>query len=395
MANNAGLTNANKAKKDEFYTQLADIEVELKHYKKHFKGKTVLCNCDDPFESNFFKYFAMNFNYLGLKKLIATCYQGSPVIGEQFEQLSLFDILPSGDITPKKYPYKIEITEVVDANGDGAVDLTDIEYLLRNRKNALTLLSGDGDFRSDECIEILKQADIVVTNPPFSLFRAFVAQLVEFDKQFLIIGNVNAVTYKEIFPLIMQNRMWMGYSIHSGDREFRVPDDYPLEAAGYRIDDQGRKYIRVKGVRWFTNMDYVERHTDLELWKSYTPEEYPNFDNYAAINVDVTANIPEDYFGVMGVPITFLDKYNPDQFEILGITLGNTVDYEMTNIYKNAIQHNKNGTTQGGSKVNTRAAVLVKERPVNTVYYTADDVDGYLLSIYPRILIRRRQTSGN
>ena len=177
---------------------LADIEVELKHYRKHFKGKTVLCNCDDPFESNFFKYFAMNFNYLGLKKLIATCYQGSPVIGEEFEQLSMFEM--DGE-TPKRHPYKIEITEVIDANGDGAVNLSDVEYLLRSKKNALTLLNGDGDFRSNECVEILKEADIVVTNPPFSLFREFVAQLMEYGKQFLIIGNINAITYKEIFPL--------------------------------------------------------------------------------------------------------------------------------------------------------------------------------------------------
>lgn len=317
MASNKDLNKANKAKKDEFYTMLADIEVELKHYRKHFRGKTVLCNCDDPFESNFFKYFAMNFNYLGLKKLIATCYQGSPVIGEEFEQLSMFEM--DGE-TPKRHPYKIEITEVIDANGDGAVDLSDVEYLLRSKKNALTLLNGDGDFRSNECVEILKEADIVVTNPPFSLFREFVAQLMEYGKQFLIIGNINAITYKEIFPLVKQNKIWMGYSIHSGDREFRVPDDYPLEAAGSRVDCEGRKYIRVKGVRWYTNMDYVERHTDLELWRSYSNEKYPAFDNYRAIEVGATADIPEDYDGIMGVPITFLDKYNPDQFEILGCT---------------------------------------------------------------------------
>ena len=317
MAKNSDLNKANKAKKDEFYTQLADIEVELKHYKKHFKGKTVFCNCDDPFESNFFKYFAMNFNYLGLKKLIATCYQGSPVVGEQFEQLSVFGLVSTSEDTPKRYPYKIEITEVVDANGDGAVDLTDVEYLLRNKKNALTLLEDDGDFRSEECIDILKETDIVVTNPPFSLFRDYVAQLIEHKKQFLIIGNINAVTYKEIFPLIRDNKLWLGYSIHSGDREFRVPDDYPLEAASCRVDEKGNKYIRVKGVRWYTNMDYVERHTDLELWKTYTPEIYPTYNNYKAVNVNATADIPEDYEGVMGVPITFLDKYNPDQFEIV------------------------------------------------------------------------------
>lgn len=307
MAKNEALNRANKAKKDEFYTQLSDINVELKHYRKHFKGKTVFCNCDDPYESNFFKYFAANFNFLGLKKLVATCYDSSPIVGEQ---LTVF---------PGKRPYKIEITEVIDENGDGSIDLSDVEFLLQNKKNVLTKLNS-GDFRSPECVEILKKADIVVTNPPFSLFREFIALLEEHRKQYLIIGNVNAVTYKEIFPLVMNNKLWMGYSIHSGDREFRVPDDYPLEAASYRVDEQGRKYIRVKGVRWYTNMDYVERHTDLDLWKKYTPEEYPHYDNYNAINVDVTAEIPEDYFGVMGVPITFLDKYNPDQFEILGAT---------------------------------------------------------------------------
>lgn len=318
MAKNSDLNKANKAKKDEFYTQLADIEVELKHYKKHFKGKIVFCNCDDPFESNFFKYFAMNFNYLGLKKLIATCYQGSPVVGEQFEQLSVFGLASSSENVPKRHPYKIEITEVVDANGDGAVDLTDVEYLLRNKKNVLTLLEGDGDFRSAECVEILKEADIVVTNPPFSLFSDYISQLTAYNKRFLVIGNINSVTLRKIFPLIKENKMWLGYSIHSGDREFRVPDDYPLAAAKFRIDEQGHKYIRVKGVRWFTNMDYVERHTDLDLWKSYNTEDYPTYVNYNAIHVSSTVDIPEDYFGEMGVPITFLDKYNPDQFEIIG-----------------------------------------------------------------------------
>ena len=319
MAGNSNLRNADKAKNDEFYTQLSDIEAELKHYRQHFAGKTVLCNCDDPFESNFFKYFAMNFNYLGLKKLIATCYSGSPVVGGEFDQLSLFSVHGAAAETLSRYPYKIEITEVRDLNGDGAVDLVDVQFLIRTGKNVLTLLQGNGDFRSDECIALLKEADIVVTNPPFSLFREYVAQLMKYEKKFLIIGNINAITYKEIFPLIKENQVWLGYSIHSGDREFRVPDNYPLQAAGFRIDDQGHKYIRVKGVRWFTNMDYVERHTELELWKKYTPEEYPKYDNYDAINVDKTADIPEDYFGVMGVPITFLDKYNPDQFEILGM----------------------------------------------------------------------------
>ena len=315
MAGNSNLNSANKNKKDEFYTQLVDIELELKHYRKHFAGKTVFCNCDDPYESNFFKYFAMNFNFLGLKKLVATCFKGSPII---YEQLNFFgeNIMMEQACLEKK-PYKIEITEVTDADGDGAVTLADVEYLLQNANNSLTLLQGDGDFRSPECVEILKEADIVVTNPPFSLFREFMAQLIEYNKRFIIIGNVNAITYKEIFPLIKDNKLWMGYSIHSGDREFRVPDDYPLEAAGCRVDENGCKYIRVKGVRWFTNLDYVERHKNIELYKKYTPEEYPKYDNYDAINVDKVAEIPMDYFECMGVPITFLDKYNPEQFEII------------------------------------------------------------------------------
>ncbi|MBQ4315599.1 MAG: adenine-specific methyltransferase EcoRI family protein [Lentisphaeria bacterium] len=312
MADNSNLQKANKAKQDEFYTQLVDIEAELRHYKRHFSGKTVFCNCDDPFESNFFKYFAMNFNFLGLKKLIATCYDDSPFAGDE---LPLFN-------TPgcqSKKACKIEITEVTDENHDGAIDLADVELLIKNRKNTLTMLNGNGDFRSEECVELLKEADIVVTNPPFSLFREYVAQLVQYDKKFLIIGNVNAITYKELFPLIKDNRLWLGASIHSGDREFAVPDSYPLNAAGFRIDEKGRKYIRVKGVRWFTNLDYPQRHEELVLYKRYTPEEYPKYDNYDAINVDKTSDIPYDYDGVMGVPITFIDKYSPEQFIIIGL----------------------------------------------------------------------------
>lgn len=315
MAGNKNLNAAMKAKNDEFYTQLTDIEKELRHYTQHFRDKVVFCNCDDPYESNFFKYFAMNFNRLGLKKLIATCYNGSPVQGN--ELLLQFDIDDPSE--PKKIAHKIEITEVSDMNGDGAIDLVDVRYLLQNDKNVISILKGNGDFRSPECVELLKQADIVVTNPPFSLFREYVAQLVKYEKKFLIIGNVNAITYKEVFPLIKDNYLWFGASIHSGDREFQVPESYPLNAAGYRIDEQGRKFIRVKGVRWFTNLDYRERHEDLILYKSYNPEEFPKYDNYDAINVNKVAEIPFDYEGVMGVPITFLDKFNPDQFEILGI----------------------------------------------------------------------------
>jgi len=314
-ADNRNLRQARKAKKDEFYTQLADIEKELKHYKDQFRGKIVYCNCDDPYESNFFKYFAANFNALGLKKLITTSYSGSPVAGKQ---LPLFEIEGLKEIKPKDAEaHRIEINEVPDFNKDGAIDLKDIEQLLKHTANVCAPLKGNGDFRSEECIELLKQADIVCTNPPFSLFREYVAQLVEYDKKFLIIGSINAITYKEIFPLIKENKIWLGASIHNGDREFRVPDDYPLSAAGYRVDKEGNKYIRVKGVRWFTNLDYKERHEELTLYKKYTPEEYPKYDNYDAIEVSKTSDIPMDYDGVMGVPISFLDKYNPDQFEIV------------------------------------------------------------------------------
>jgi len=311
---------AQKNKKDEFYTQFTDIEKELKHYKSYFKDKTVFCNCDDPFESNFFKYFALNFNHLKLKRLICTCYDGSPIAGEQ---LSLFDVKPLEDtIDERKKPYKVIINEVEDIDKDCAIDLVDIETLLKNKKNVLTLIEGSGDFRSAECIELLKEADVVVTNPPFSLFREYVTQLIEYQKNFLIIGNVNAITYSEFFPLIKDNKVWMGASIHSGDREFRVPDSYPLKAAGYRIDENGNKYIRVKGVRWFTNIDYKERHEELILYKKYNPDEYPKYDNYDAINVNVTKEIPFDYDGYIGVPITFLDKYNPEQFEIIKFRKG-------------------------------------------------------------------------
>lgn len=297
MGSNAKLRKADKAKNDEFYTQLADIENELSHYKEFFKGKIVLCNCDDSYESNFFKYFAMNFNFLGLKKLIATCYDSSPVVGEQ---LSLF---------PDKRPYKIEITEVTDENGDGAIDLADVEYLLKNKHNTRAKLKS-GDFRSEECIKLLIQADVVVTNPPFSLFREYVAQLIEYNKKFLIIGNQNAITYKEIFSLIKNGKIWGGYMFNK-TLEFEIPNNYE------GMERNGKKYGRVPAITWYTNLDTQKRHTDLILYKTYTPEEYPKYDNYPAINVDKTADIPYDYDGLMGVPITFLDKYNPEQYEII------------------------------------------------------------------------------
>ncbi len=317
MANQV-LRDARKNKSDEFYTQLADIEQELRHYKEHFKDKVVFCNCDDPFESNFVKYFAMNFNYLGLKKLIATCYDSSPIA---FEQQSIFDeVAPVRFANRARHAYKIEINEVADYNSDGAIDLSDVRHLLLNKSNTLTLLQGNGDFRSQECIDLLRQADIVCTNPPFSLFREYVAQLVEFGKKFVIIGNQNAITYKEIFPLIQHNKLWLGYN--NGAHTFQVPNNF--ERNNTFVKD-GIKYAKFGNICWFTNLEIKKRHENIVLYKNYTPEDYPKYDNYDAINVDKIADIPCDYFpteecnGAMGVPITFLDKYNPDQFEIIDI----------------------------------------------------------------------------
>lgn len=283
---NKNLHNANRAKNDEFYTQLSDIEKELRNYKAHLKDKTVFCNCDDPEESNFWNYFAQNFEHLGLRKLISTHYE------------------------TEKPSYKLEI--IRDVNKDGKINKLD---------TIKTPLKQNGDFRSPECIEILKESDIVVTNPPFSLFREYVSQLFEYNKKFIIIGNQNAITYKEIFKLIKDNKVWLGQSIHSGDREFRVPDHYVIHSPSKRVDERGVQYVRVNGVRWFTNMDYKERHDDLILYKNYkgNEDEYPYYENYNAINVDKTKDIPMDYGGAMGVPITFLDKYNPEQFDIIDI----------------------------------------------------------------------------
>ena len=286
MTKNNNLHTAKATKNDEFYTQLEDIENELKYYKDYFKGKVVYCNCDgflNEEKSNFFVYFSLNYEFLGLKGLICTKYNPNGK-GRKYEYY--------GDLNGNNYPDEEEIFT------------SDLE--------------GDGDFRSEECIEILKKCDIVCTNPPFSLFRQYVAQLFEYKKDFLIIGNVNAISYKEVFPLIKENKMWLGVSITSGDRKFVVPDNYPLNAAGCGIDENGKKYIRVKGVRWFTNLDHKKRHEELLLYKKYNEEEYPKYDNYDAIEVGKTKDIPMDYNGIMGVPITFLDKYCPTQFEIVG-----------------------------------------------------------------------------
>lgn len=311
MAKNSSLNKAGMAKEDEFYTQLYDIEQELRHYKTFFKGKIVFCNCDDPYESNFFKYFAINFNMLGLKKLIATCYIGSPIANTQ---VSLFDYKSAENKTTRA-PHKIEITEVTDENGDGRVDLADVEYLLGNRKNVLTRLKGDGDFRSQECVDLLKQADVVVTNPPFSLFREYVAQLIEYDKKFIIIGTQNAIHYKEIFPLIRDNKLWLGYSY--GDMAFTVPNYYEPRKTRYWVDECGQKWRSMGNTCWFTNIDIAKRHENMILYRQYNKEDYPTYENFDAIEVGKIADIPCDYDGMMGVPDTFLYNYNPEQFEIV------------------------------------------------------------------------------
>lgn len=292
MSNSKSLSNARKQKKDEFYTQLVDIENELKHYRQHFKGKVVLCNCDDPRVSNFFKFFTLNFEFLGLKKLITTCYKNQNV-----------DLFSQNDSERAIY---------LEYNGDkNGNNMPDVEEI------GIKYLKGDGDFRSEECVELLKQADIVVTNPPFSLFREYIAQLIEYDKKFLIIGSQNAITYKEIFHLIRENKIWLGNGF--GNMEFRVPDYYEARATRFWIDKENKKWRSLGNICWFTNLDYKERHEELILYKHYSVEEYPKYDNYEAINVDKTADIPCDYYGAMGVPITFMDKYNPEQFEIIGM----------------------------------------------------------------------------
>lgn len=330
---NRTLSSAKAAKQDEFYTQLADIENELKHYRQHFAGKVVLCNCDDPFESNFFKYFAANFNALGLKRLVCTSYCPSPIMGKQLTLFVMEGTRAYAGRNGKKYAYVAEINEVPDLNKDGSIGLDDVEHLLRHDKNATRPLKGDdnyppGDFRSAECVEILKGADIVVTNPPFSLFREYIAQLVEHGKQFLIIGSKNAITYKEVFRLIKENQLWVGVGFNAGNAYFKIPKENVRDFAS-GVYDEKTGLVKFRNVGWFTNMDHSKRHEFITLFKKYSPEAYPTYDNYDAINVNKVADIPEDYDGAMGVPITFLDKYNPDQFEIIGCFEGGTYGEEL------------------------------------------------------------------
>ena len=308
---NAMLNHAFIVKKDEFYTQYEDVAREMVKYPRQLNGKTVLCNCDDPFESAFFRFFVLNFGELGLARLTSTCYADSPMAGREYP-------LEGGTGA-----YKAVVTEVPDeslARPDGSLDL---ESLFAMPGNSLTHLAGDGDFRSDECEALLEEADVVATNPPFSLFREYMNQLERHNKAFIILGNMNAVTYREVFPLFRDDKVWYGESIRSGDRKFHVPDSYPLNAAGCGVDESGRRFIRVKGVRWLTNLDSGRRHEPIALTCRYTPDEYPRYENYDAIDVGRTLNIPVDYDGIMGVPITFLDKHSPDQFEIIMLANGN------------------------------------------------------------------------
>ena len=345
------LALAKKNKKDEFYTQLTDIEKELNHYKEHFKNKVVFCNCDDPKESNFFKYFALNFKYLQLKRLVATHYNEG---GKS---------------------YKLEIIE--DINKDGKINLDDA---------ITTPLKGNGDFRSEECIKILEESDIVVTNPPFSLFREYIAQLIEYNKKFVIVGHQNAISYKEIFQLIKENKIWLGYGFKGGAGHFinKFYEDYASAS------DRKEGMIRVSGVHWFTNLEIKKRYEDLILYKKYNQENYPKYDNFDAINVDVTKEIPIDYAGYMGVPITFMDKYNPDQFEIIALGIVGSIDFTCN---KKMEIFNKQGELTRKYTFNAKGTLYKKYNPkIDKTPSFKDCKTGELYkSIYARIIIKNKR----
>ena len=387
---NTNLKEAKAAKNDEFYTQFHDIEIEMNAYLEYdpdvFRGKTVLLPCDDPEWSNFTRYFAAKFDELGLKKLISTSYAPDAKKMKLLAEPSLFEKEdPQFDPQKAQTKGKIFVLEK-DHTGDGHINIDDLEW---------EYLEGDGDFKSKEVTQLRNEADIIITNPPFSLFREFLAWIVEAHKQFIIIGNMNAITYKETFPLIKDNKMWLGYSIHSGDREFQVPDEYPLTAAGWRIDDNGRKFIRVKGVRWFTNIDHGRRHEPLPLMtmadnlrfskhkelKGKTA--YDRYDNYDAIEVPFTDAIPSDYDGVMGVPISFLDKYCPEQFEILGMCENEDLYSMKTRVY---------------TTYECKTAYLKKFGKTGTYDLNASGVitrNGIQEKVYQRILIINRKFAPN
>ena len=374
------LRSAQGAKNDEFYTRLEDIENELKKYKSQLENKIVFCNCDDPYESNFFKYFASNFNHLKLKKLIATSFTKSPIVGLQLDLYEMEGLKPEG-----KQPFKIEINEVPDKNKDGVITLEDVAELLKHDKNVVTPLIEDGDFRSSESVALLKECDIVVTNPPFSLFRDFMELLTFHQKDFLIIGNTNSFTYREIFKLFKDDKIRTGYTNFNRGMFFVVPDEWEKF---HHIDDSGRKIARVSTSCWITNLDVDKHKEKLVLYKQYNSQEYFSYDNYDAINVDRYLEIPDNYFGVIGVPITYLDKHNPDEFEI--IALGNSKEnFVPTKKYINPIKHKKTGETQNGNAINSVLTISQKRKPKDTVYYTSDNSD-FLIAPYARLLIKRR-----
>ncbi len=342
------IDKAKEAKKDEFYTQLEDINNELKHYREHFRGKTVLCNCDDPRISNFFTYFAYNFEFLGLKKLMTTCYKN--------QNMDLF--------SQNESEQAVYLVYEGDKNGDHVPTADEI---------GVHSLKGDGDFRSQECIELLKEADIVVTNPPFSLFREYLAQLIEYDKKFLILGNQNAITYKEIFPLIQNNKMWLGSALSYA--AFKVPNYYEEKSTRFWVDENGQKWRSMGNICWFTNLDIKKRHENLILYKNYSQELYPHYINYDAIEVSKTDFIPADYDGIMGVPITFMDKYNPEQFEIIGIGNGGELGVEC------GVSAN---LTQSQCE-----ALFNEDKSFRRGKLCYRDSNGKLIGCYARILIRK------
>lgn len=401
---NKSLGAAKNAKNDEFYTQFPDIQKEIEAYLEFdpdaFRGKVVYSNCDDPFESNFFRYFALNFNRLGLKQLITTSYKPSPIANTQLGLFGDDKTVKPEKGRPKVTANKFIINEVHDMDGDGAFNIYDIaEQLKANKNNEWTPLKGDGDFRSDECVELLKQSDIVVTNPPFSLFREFVEQLIKHRKKFLIIGSVNAITYKEIFPLIQQNKLWLGNGFHAGNAYFATPNARSDFATG--VYDEKTGLVKFRNVHWFTNMDHGRRHQPLNLMsmadnlkfnkKMKGKSEYEYYDNYDALEVPFTDAIPGDYKGVMGVPISFLDKHSPEQFEIIGMTKTPIGTHLRTKEYPRQTQIDKQGNESTVTKLNDGGAIEIDEPLVGKVCYK---VDGKLYkATYPRVLIRHRKAS--
>ena len=391
MANKT-LTNAKKAKKDEFYTRYIDVQKEVEAYLEFdpdiFHGKVVYCNCDDPFESNFFKYFAANFNRLGLKRLITTSYDGSPIAGVQ---LTFAEYAEGNCKRQKPKAIAVEIEEVKNVNGDGTTGIEDVELFLKQNSYTRTSLAGGGDFRSAECVGLLKQADIVVTNPPFSLFREYVALLVESGKKFLTIGNTNSITYKEIFPLIKANKLWLGCTNFNVGMFFEVPDHW--EQFHHIDKETGRKIARVSTSCWYTNLDHGRRHLPLDLM---TMEDnlrfsknlrgkaaYDRYDNFDAIEVGTYKEIPSDYSGMMGVPVTFLDKYNPDQFEILGYEYSDELHIKE---YPKQIQVGKQGKKSKVRKLNDVCALRVDHAPSSGTYYIVNGE--YFVAPYKRLFIR-------